>query len=65
MAEELISDVLSACSTPLCVKSAPSVVESFLNPLGKGWNILDVDRAQRRAIVAVSSRFCLSLNSIS
>jgi len=28
-------------------------------------NILDVDRAQRRVIVALSSRPCLSLNSIS
>jgi hypothetical protein len=53
MAKELISDVLSAYSTPLCVKSAPSVVEPFLNPLGKGWDILDVDRATRRVIVSI------------
>jgi hypothetical protein len=65
MAKELISEVLGACSTPLYVKSAPSVVEPFLNPPGKAWNILDVDRAQRRVIVALPLDVCLSSNSIS
>jgi hypothetical protein len=63
MAKESISDVLGLAA--LMRKISAGVVEPFLNPPGKGWNILDEDRAQRHVIVALSSRLCLSLNSTS